>query len=90
MELKWKWDKTGSELGLHNRFGRLGYIEAFENEYHYKAEHTKQLVYEVNISKMLHEEPMDCELQRFVSLRKAMRALKETVTVLLIGRSYGV
>ena len=90
MELKWKWDKTGSELGLHTHLEQLGYIEAFENEYHYKAEHTKQLVYEVNVSVLLHEEPMDCEMQRFVSLRKAMRALKETVTVLLIGKAYEV
>ena len=89
MELKWRWDKTGTELELHNRFGRLGYIEAFEKEYHYKTEHTKRVVYNVQISSHLSIETMDCEKQEYVTLRKAMRALKETVTVLIIGRSYG-
>lgn len=92
MELKWRWDRTGSELELYSlqHSGRLGYIEAFEKEYHSKTDHTKRLVYEVNVSVFLHEGHMHCEEVDYVSLRKAMRALKETVTVLLIGEAYGV
>ena len=44
---------------------------------------------EVGIAGILHANTLPCEEVRYYSLRSAMRALKETVTVLLIGRSYG-
>jgi len=46
--------------------------------------------YRAWISTNLARDSMPCEEVEYVSLRKAMRALKETVTVLLIGRGYGV
>ena len=48
------------------------------------------LGYHVWIATNLTQSVMPCEEQDYVSLRKAMRALKETVTVLLIGEAYGV
>ena len=45
--------------------------------------------YEVGIAGHVQADVMPCEDARYVTLRKAMRALKETVTVLLIGRGHG-
>ena len=45
--------------------------------------------YEIGIAGMLHKDAMPCEEVRYVTLRQAMRTLKETVTILLIGRGYG-
>jgi hypothetical protein len=45
--------------------------------------------HEVGIAGTLYGGVLPCEEVQYVTLRKAMRALKETVTVLLIGRSYG-
>jgi hypothetical protein len=96
MELKWVWDSSGSELRLTTpgTRHRYGFIEAIETEtskwngantltYEYKR------TYRVHIAQALSGEKLDCEHAEYVTLRKAMRALKETVTVLLIGRSYG-
>ena len=44
---------------------------------------------EVGIAGMLHKGVLPCEKEVYTSLRPAMRALKETVTILLIGRDYG-
>jgi len=46
--------------------------------------------YEVRISSAIAKDLMPCEEQNFVTLREAMRALKATVTVLLIGREYEI
>ena len=45
--------------------------------------------YEVGIAGVLHKGALPCEEVRYVTLRQAMRALRETVVVLLIGREYG-
>jgi hypothetical protein len=92
MELKWKWDDSGQEIYLVtpgiNR--RHGYIEPVGETSYVNGEHTERTVYNVHILIHLSADLMDCEEVEYVSLRKAMRALKETVTVLLIGRSYGL
>ena len=46
--------------------------------------------YEVRIHSAIAKDRMPCEEQNFVTLRPAMRALKETVTILLIGREYEI
>ena len=101
MELKWVWDSSGSELmlttpggGKPTRKGAHGFIEVIETETSgWDGFRTLTLeykrVYRVNISMRLSEEKLDCERMEFVTLREAMRALKATVTVLLIGRAYG-
>jgi hypothetical protein len=90
MELKWRWDPSGAELELitPGRGYRHGYIEVFETESVYNYEFTKKTTYAVHILINLSVELMPCEDVEFVSLRQAMRALKETVTVLLIGKAY--
>ena len=92
MELKWRWDPSGAELELitPNKRGRHGYIEVFETESVYNYEFTKKTTYTAHVLINLSAELMPCEDVEFVSLRKAMRALKETVTVLLIGKAYEV
>jgi hypothetical protein len=92
MELKWRWDASGAELNLvtPGRGYRHGYIEVFETESVYNYEFKKKHTYTVHVLVNLSAEMMHCEEVEYVSLRKAMRALKETVTVLLIGRGYGL
>jgi hypothetical protein len=92
MKLKWKWSVNGSELGLYTPNGlfTIGYIESFEHEYHYKGESSKGQHYEIWISPRFSEANMPCEETKYASLRDAMRALKETATVLVIGRGYGL
>jgi hypothetical protein len=69
---------------------RHGFVEAIEKETsNWDGVRTLMLVYKVEVSALLRQRLMPCEKQEFVTLRKAMRALKETVTVLLIGRGYG-
>ena len=95
MELKWRWDPSGSELMLTTpgTRHRHGFIEAIETEiskwdgantltYEYKR------IYRVHIAQTLTVDMMPCEKENFVTLRQAMRAMRETVTVLLIGRAY--
>jgi hypothetical protein len=45
---------------------------------------------EASIAGKLTRDVMPCEEQEYPTLRQAMRALKATVIVLLIGRAYGV
>ena len=45
--------------------------------------------YEVHIIYTLAGDVMPCEGVKYVTLRQAMRSLKETVVILLIGREYG-
>jgi hypothetical protein len=95
MELKWeRWNRggVGPELKLVTP-GMVyphGYIEVFEHERIENGKTTTWLVYNVQIRTTLSAELMDCENVDYVTLRKAMRALKETVTVLLIGGHYAV
>lgn len=96
MELKWKFDSSGSELMLTTPGNNHmhGFVEAIEKETsNWDGVRTLTLeyktVYKVEVSGHLSQGIMPCEKQEFVTLRKAMRALKETVTVLLIGRGYG-
>ena len=71
-----------------------GFIEAIETEAS-KWDGANTLTqeykrtYRVHIAQALSEEKLDCEHAEYVTLRQAMRALKTTVTVLLIGREYG-
>ena len=96
MELKWEFDSSKSELMLTtpgNRH-RHGFVEAIEKETsNWDGVRTLMLeykiVYKVEVSALLRQRLMPCEKKEYVTLRKAMRALKETVTVLLIGRGYG-
>jgi len=92
MELKWEWDGSWQEIYLVTPRTRTrhGYIETMEETHYVNDECTKRTVYTVHILVHLSPDLMDCEELEYVSLRKAMRALKETVTVLLIGRAYGV
>lgn len=96
MELEWKrWNRgggAGTELRLvtPGEVHPHGYIEVFENELTRNGKTTTRLVYNVHIRRHLSSDWMDCENVDYVSLRKAMRALKETVTVLIIGRGYEV
>jgi len=93
VELKWEFDPSGSELMLTTPgdINRHGFVEAFEKELsNWDGVGTLTLeykiVYKVEVSALLRQRLMPCEKQEFVTLRKAMRALKKTVTVLLIGR----
>ena len=93
MELKWeRWNRGGAgpELKLVTPGSTYphGYVEVFENERTENGKVTTTLVYNVQIRTHLSTDLMDCENVDYVSLRKAMRALKETVTVLLIGGHY--
>lgn len=94
MELRWeRWERgsTGFELKLVTP-GTVyphGDIEAFEVELIENNKVTTRIMYNVRIRSILTTETLDCELVEYATLRKAMRALKTTVTVLLIGRGYG-
>lgn len=76
MRLKWK-QGGGDDVDLFNDGRLVGWIDGDDHPY------------EVNISYSLSGDMMPCEEVKYVTLRQAMRALKETVTVLLIGRGYG-
>jgi hypothetical protein len=80
MELKWTRDKDNDDINLHylDKDRLVGWIRRFSDGQ-----------YNVSVSSALGLEVWSCEEQKFVTLRQAMRALKETVTVLLVGRSYG-
>ena len=95
MELRWeRWSRGSSELELKlvtpGEAYPHGYIEVFEHERIENGKTTTWLVYNIRLRHTLTTDMLDCEFVDYVSLRKAMRALKETVTVLLIGRSYEI
>ena len=79
MELRWKKAPDYPDLDLFDGDEFVGWIEA-----------RAQGLYAVQVVGTLSNTTMPCEEEYFVSLRKAMRALKDTVTVLLIGRKHGV
>lgn len=74
---------TGTLKGKEYTFGWLMPKRWSFNETGYVADW-----YEVGIAGMLHKGVMPCEDERYVTVRQAMRALHETVTVLLIGRGH--
>jgi len=76
MELKWV-QGGGDDVDLLNDGRLAGWVDGDDHPY------------EVHIAYSLSGDMMPCEETEFVTLRQAMRALKETVTVLLIGREYG-
>ena len=79
MELEWVKDPTSSDIDLYADGEFVGWVEG-----DYLSG------YGVHIVRSLADGVVpDCVERDYVSLRKAMRALEETVTVLLIGRGYG-
>ena len=76
MRLKWV-QGGGDDVDLFNDGRLVGWIDGDDRPY------------EVHIVHSLANDMMPCENAEYVTLRQAMRALKETVTVLLIGRDYG-
>ena len=90
MDLKWE-KRSHDTIALTGMFEdgitTLGWVmPKYANRY---VGHGQEKWLEVGIAGSLNLGTMPCEEQRFVTLRPAMRALKETVTVLLIGRGYG-
>ena len=74
MQLKWTRGDCG-DIDLLNCGKLAGWVQGREG------------YYDVCVSVNLAVELMPCEDRTFVTLRPAMRALKETVVVLLIGRA---
>lgn len=77
MQLKWLIDDADGDVNLLTYGLLAGWVRYMDGHY------------EVRISSAIAKDLMPCEEQNFVTLREAMRALKETVTVVLIGRGYG-
>ena len=77
MELKWR-KNDAFNVDLFNDGRLAGWVDS---EVH---------PYEVHIAYSLANDMMPCEEVKYVTLRQAMRALKETVVILLIGRGYGI
>jgi hypothetical protein len=77
MELKWK-NGGGGDIELFNCGRLVGWVDGDAQPY------------EVHIPFSLAGDMMPCENAKYVTLRQAMRALKETVVVLLIGRGYEI
>ena len=75
MRLKWK-RGGGRDVDLFNDGRLAGWVARDDHPY------------EVNLSYSLSGDMMPCENAKYVTLRQAMRALRETVVVLLIGRGY--
>ena len=87
MELKWeKRDKHTIALTgvLKGKDRTLGWVMPKRRNFNSEAVDWC----EVGIAGMLHKGVMPCEGTKFITVRQAMRALKETVTVLLIGRGH--
>ena len=81
MELKWSrsaLDSDKRELRLYNHHRVVGWVRLKETGF-----------YRCHLSAHLGREVLFCETQEYVTLREAMRALKSTVTVILIGEIYG-
>ena len=76
MELRWG-RGGGRDVDLFNDGRLAGWVDRDDHPY------------EVHIVYSLAGDMLPCENAEYVTLRQAMRALKETVTVLLIGRGYG-
>jgi len=76
MELSWAKCASG-DIDLYNGPKVTGWIE-----------HRAGGRYSVHIKFYLSEDEMPCEETAYATLREAMRALKSTVTVLMIGRGY--
>ena len=76
MELKWR-AGPGKDLDLWANGKFIAWVDGVARPY------------EVRITYTLAGDMMPCEEAKYVTLRQAMRALKETVTILLIGREYG-
>ena len=80
MELKWVKDPTSSDIDLYANGEFVGWIDG-----DYRS------TYGVHIVRSLADGVvLDCVGRNYVTLRKAIRALEETVTVLLIGRGYEI
>ena len=75
MRLEWK-QGGGDDVDLFDDGRLVGWIDGDNHPY------------EVHITYNLSNDMMPCEKTKFVTLRPAMRALRETVTILLIGRAY--
>ena len=76
MRLEWR-RGHGKDVDLFNDGRLAGWVNRDDHPY------------EVHIAHSLAKDMMPCENVRYVTLRQAMRALKETVVILLIGREYG-
>ncbi|CAB4123514.1 hypothetical protein UFOVP48_17 [uncultured Caudovirales phage] len=86
--MKLKWEKRGKGtialIGVLKGQGRtFGWV--MPKGWRFSSEGDTGWI-EVGIAGLLHTGIMPCEEARYYSLRAAMRALKETVVVLLIGR----
>ena len=76
MELEWK-HSVGNDVDLFNDGKFVAWVDGDVRPYR------------VQITYTLAGDMMPCENAEYVTLRQAMRALRETVTILLIGESYG-
>lgn len=76
MRLKWT-NGGGGDVDLFNDGRLVGWVDGDVHPY------------EVHIAHSLSNDMMPCENAEYVTLRQAMRALKATVVILLIGREYG-
>ena len=76
MELRWG-RGGGRDVDLFNDGRLAGWVDGDVHPY------------EVHISYSVSGDMMPCENAKYVTLRQAMRSLKETVVILLIGREYG-
>ena len=76
MELEWR-RGHGKDLDLWANGKFIAWIDGVARPY------------EVHIVHSLAGDVMPCEGVKYVTLRQAMRTLKETVVILLIGRDYG-
>ena len=75
MRLEWK-QGGGEDVDLFDDGRLVGWIDGDNRPY------------AVHIAYNLSNAMMPCENAEYVTLRPAMRALRETVVVLLIGRGY--
>ena len=91
MRFNWTWNESRTLMQLRPALPdkdvhAYGWVEVLGKGY----DGTGITRYHVWISTNLTKASMPCEEEEYVSLRKAMRALRTTVIVLLIGRKYGV
>lgn len=90
MRFNWTWNESRTLMQLSpipadKDVYAYGWVEVLDD---YGLEQPRG--YHVWIATKLTRASMPCEEEDYVSLRKAMRALRTTVIVLLIGRKHGV
>jgi len=77
MALEWMTGDPNGDVDLRRDKQLAGWVR-------YREGH-----YEAKVASTIAPELMPCENAKYVTLREAMRALKGTVAVILIGRDYG-